>query len=133
MSGSNGAAGGVDPGAFGGVLGDEPGADAMFGTAGAAGTAGIPHGFVLGPPSGGELGSFGYWLGGLDVVVSDFRATAVEALGDGEEGDPDGGCGDADGVAAGAAAGGRETLAPGATELPVTAAGLGAEERPVPG
>ncbi len=132
MSGSSGAAGGVDPGALGGVLGEEPGADARFGTGGAAGTAGIPHGFVLGPPSGGELGSFGSWLGGVDVVVSDFRATAVEALGGGEEGDPAGGCGGADGVAAGAA-GGRETLAPGATEVPVTAAGLGAEERPVAG
>jgi hypothetical protein len=133
LSGSDGADGAADPGALGAVLGEEPGDDVRFGTAGAAGTAGIPQGFVFWPPSGGELGSFGYWLGGLDVVVSDFRATALEALGGGVEGDPEPGCGGADGVAAGAAAGGRETLAPGATEVPVAAAGLGAEERPVAG
>lgn len=68
-------------GALGGVLGAGPGAEEMLGTAGAAGTAGIPHGFVFWPPSGGELGSLGYWLGGFDGVVSDLSATAVAALG----------------------------------------------------
>jgi hypothetical protein len=95
----------------------------MLGTAGAAGTAGIPQGFVFGPPSGAVLGGLGYWLGGLDGVVSDFSATAVAALG-GEDGVPATGFGAVEGEAGG----GREAAGPGAVDDVLGVHGLGAVE-----
>jgi len=130
---------------LGGALGVGPAAGEILGTAGAGGTVGGLAGGASLPAAGGELGAFGKLLGGLDVVVSDFNATAVAALAGGTEIAPAAaglGGTEALGVEAGADGGSDaamlETAGFGATEAPgvpdgANDAGLGATEDVVAG